>query len=114
MFIAVIGYLMYGAEVQSQITFNLPTSEVGAKVAIYTLLLIPITLYALIITPIALAIEDVLPQTYQNRNLIQIGIRLVIMASNTLLANGPTRIHFCCLSIFFTALCMLHQAYSWL
>ncbi|KAM5584257.1 hypothetical protein ABKV19_003891 [Rosa sericea] len=80
---AVIGYLMYGGGVQSQITLNLPTSEAGVKVAIYTLLLIPITRYSLMVTPVASSIEGLLPQKYQNRSLIQRAIRLVILASNT-------------------------------
>ncbi|XP_062016259.1 amino acid transporter AVT1I-like [Rosa rugosa] len=84
--IAVIGYLMYGGGVQSQITLNLPTSEAGAKVAIYTLLLIPITRFALLVTPVASSIEGHLPQKYQNRSLIQRAVRLVILASSTLLA----------------------------
>ncbi|PRQ33406.1 putative amino acid transporter, transmembrane domain-containing protein [Rosa chinensis] len=83
---AVIGYLMYGGGVKSQITLNLPTSQASAKIAIYSLLLIPITRYALMVTPVASAIEGLLPQNYQNRSLIQRVIRLVILASNTLLA----------------------------
>ncbi|KAF5477301.1 hypothetical protein F2P56_003951, partial [Juglans regia] len=47
MLTAVVGYLMYGDNVESQITLNLPSGEVGAKVAIYFTLLIPITKYTL-------------------------------------------------------------------
>ncbi|PRQ33395.1 putative amino acid transporter, transmembrane domain-containing protein [Rosa chinensis] len=63
-----------------------PTSEAGAKIAIYSLLLMPITRYALIVTPVASAIEGLLPQNYFGRSLIQRAIRLVTLASNTLLA----------------------------
>ncbi|WCJ21284.1 Transmembrane amino acid transporter family protein [Euphorbia peplus] len=55
---AVLGYLMYGEHLTSQVTLNLPIRKVGAKIAIYTTLINPLTKYAIIITPIAKAIED--------------------------------------------------------
>jgi vesicular inhibitory amino acid transporter len=58
---AILGYLMFGHDVQFQVTLNLPTSLVSSKIAIYTTLVGPITKYALIATPIANAIESRLP-----------------------------------------------------
>lgn len=55
---AILGYLMYGEDVESQITLSLPLCKVSSKIAIYTTLLNPFTKYALLITPIANAIED--------------------------------------------------------
>lgn len=55
---AVVGYLMFGQHVESQVTLNLPTNKVSSKIAIYTTLAGPIAKYALIITPIANAIES--------------------------------------------------------
>ena len=59
---AVLGYLMFGQDVQPQVTLNLPTSQVSSK--IYTTLVGPIAKYALIVMPIANAIESRLPRYY--------------------------------------------------
>ncbi|KAJ8557198.1 hypothetical protein K7X08_002823 [Anisodus acutangulus] len=50
--IAAMGYSMFGSEVQSQITLNLPTKRSSSKLAIYTALINPIAKYALMMTPI--------------------------------------------------------------
>ncbi|KAF2298849.1 hypothetical protein GH714_028307 [Hevea brasiliensis] len=55
---AVLGYLMYGEHLRSQVTLNLPIRKISAKIAIYTTLVNPLTKYAVITTPIAKAIED--------------------------------------------------------
>ncbi|CAL1392144.1 unnamed protein product [Linum trigynum] len=49
---AVLGYMMFGPHVQSQITLDLPTNKFSAKVAIYTTLVNPVAKYALMVTPI--------------------------------------------------------------
>jgi vesicular inhibitory amino acid transporter len=49
---AVFGYLMFGSNVQSQITLNLPIEKLSSRVAIYTTLVNPIAKYALMVTPI--------------------------------------------------------------
>ncbi|OIT25882.1 PREDICTED: vacuolar amino acid transporter 1-like [Nicotiana attenuata] len=49
---AIIGYLMYGQKLLSQVTLNLPTGKVSSKIAIYTATINPITKYALIVSPI--------------------------------------------------------------
>ncbi|KAK8546981.1 hypothetical protein V6N13_099726 [Hibiscus sabdariffa] len=55
---AVMGYLMYGEHVKSQVTLNLPIKKLSTKIAIYTTLINPLTKYAIIITPIVTAIEE--------------------------------------------------------
>ncbi|CAA7401920.1 unnamed protein product [Spirodela intermedia] len=57
-FMAVIGYLMYGEGIKSQVTLNLPVENLSSKVAIYTTLINPLTKYALMVSPIATAIEQ--------------------------------------------------------
>ncbi|CAN6227821.1 unnamed protein product [Urochloa humidicola] len=59
-FMGVIGYLMYGDTLMSQVTLNLPTGKASSKVAIYTTLVNPLTKYALVIAPIAEAVEAAL------------------------------------------------------
>ncbi|CAO2041982.1 unnamed protein product [Urochloa humidicola] len=59
-FMGVIGYLMYGDTLMSQVTLNLPAGKASSKVAIYTTLVNPLTKYALVIAPIAEAVEAAL------------------------------------------------------
>ncbi|XP_065847245.1 amino acid transporter AVT1J-like [Euphorbia lathyris] len=49
---AIFGYLMFGPDVQSQITLDLPTSKISSKIAIYTTLINPLAKYALMVKPI--------------------------------------------------------------
>jgi vesicular inhibitory amino acid transporter len=49
---------MYGQNLKSQVTLNLLIRKISTKIAIYTTLLNPLTKYAIIITPIATAIEN--------------------------------------------------------
>ncbi|KAK1432464.1 hypothetical protein QVD17_09361 [Tagetes erecta] len=55
---AVVGYLMFGSKVESQITLSLPTDKSSSKVAIFTTLVMPIVKYALLMTPIVHSIEE--------------------------------------------------------
>ncbi|XP_021288349.1 vacuolar amino acid transporter 1-like isoform X1 [Herrania umbratica] len=83
---AMVGYLMYGDGVKSQITLNLPTREVAAKVAIYTTLLIPVTRYALMVTPVATAIEGGLSENLKNWRAVKLFIRIALLVSTTIVA----------------------------
>lgn len=68
--VAIFGYLMYGEEVQSQITLNLPTHNISAVIAISTTIVSPLTKYALILSPIMEAINTRLIQAnYKRRSL---------------------------------------------
>lgn len=55
--VAILGYLMFGGKVDSQVTLNLPINRVSSKVAIYTTLVNPLAKYALMVTPILNALE---------------------------------------------------------
>ncbi|KAH7569289.1 hypothetical protein JRO89_XS06G0138400 [Xanthoceras sorbifolium] len=83
---ATLGYLMYGQNVQSQVTLNLPTEKVSSKVAIYTILAGPIAKYALTVMPIATAIESRLPANYQDSKSISILIRMCLLVSTVVFA----------------------------
>ncbi|XP_075663637.1 amino acid transporter AVT1I-like isoform X1 [Castanea sativa] len=64
---AVFGYLMFGSNVQSQITLNLPTDMLSSRVAICTTLVNPMAKYALMVTPIVNAIKSWFPHQYNKR-----------------------------------------------
>ena len=55
---AVLGYLIYGDDVQSQVTLNLPSGRLYTKIAIVMTLINPLTKYALLVAPITSAIEE--------------------------------------------------------
>lgn len=76
---AIFGYLMFGPQIQSQVTLNLPASKISSKVAIYTTLVNPIAKYALMVTPIVNAIKTRFSCRYNPRFLsILIGTNLLI------------------------------------
>ncbi|XP_010257515.1 PREDICTED: vacuolar amino acid transporter 1 [Nelumbo nucifera] len=80
---AVLGYLMYGEGVKSQVTLNLPVGKVSSHIAIFTTLINPFTKYAIMVTPIVIAIEDLFP--CRNKS-ISILIRTVLLISNVVVA----------------------------
>ncbi|OMO79293.1 Amino acid transporter, transmembrane [Corchorus capsularis] len=84
---AIFGYLMFGPNVQSQITLNLPTEKLSSRVAIYTTLVNPIAKYALMVTPIVNATKTWFPSHCNKRFLsLLIGTTLVISTALVALA----------------------------
>ncbi|KAL8171684.1 hypothetical protein V2J09_023488 [Rumex salicifolius] len=83
---AVAGYLMYGDNVEDQITLDLPTNSVSGNIAIYTTLLIPLTRYALMMTPVANAIESGLSEPQKNSKFVKRAIRLGLLFSTIIFA----------------------------
>ncbi|CAO2190910.1 unnamed protein product [Urochloa humidicola] len=55
---AVLGYLIYGDDVKSLVTLNLPSGKVYTRVAILTTLVTPLAKYALVIQPITAGMEE--------------------------------------------------------
>ncbi|KAL2329974.1 hypothetical protein Fmac_017555 [Flemingia macrophylla] len=82
---AIIGYLMFGPQVESQVTLNLPLNKVSSKVAIYTTLVNPMAKFALMVTPITNALKDLLPVTYKNR-VTSFLVSTVLLISTTIIA----------------------------
>ncbi|KAF3329193.1 vacuolar amino acid transporter 1-like isoform X1 [Carex littledalei] len=83
-FMAVVGYLMYGQDIKSQITLNLPDGKWSTNIAIYTTLINPLMKYALIVLPIANAIEEWFQ--FSKSRLFSIVIRSILVISTTVVA----------------------------
>jgi vesicular inhibitory amino acid transporter len=82
---AVFGYLMIGSNVQSQITFNLPTEKLSLRVAICTTLVNPIAKYALMVTPVVNAIKSWFPYQY-NKKMFGLLISTSLVISTVIVA----------------------------
>jgi solute carrier family 32 (vesicular inhibitory amino acid transporter) len=82
---AVLGFLIYGNEVQSQVTLNLPSEKIYTKIAIYTTLINPLAKYALLISPITCAIEEGISMIAKRSTSIL--IRTLILLSTVVLAS---------------------------
>lgn len=61
--IAVMGYSMFGDDLQSQITLNLPPEVPASHFAIWVTLVNPFAKYAITLTPVAVALEEFLPHS---------------------------------------------------
>ncbi|PQQ19554.1 vacuolar amino acid transporter 1 [Prunus yedoensis var. nudiflora] len=81
---AVLGYLMFGQYLNSQVTLNLPIRKISSRIAIYITIINPLTKYAIVITPIAAAIEEARP--FRNSRVISILVRTLIVISTVLVA----------------------------
>lgn len=69
-----------GESVESKITLNLPENEVAATIAIYTTLLVPVTKYALMVTPVAIAIEaGRISENHRNRTPVKLFIGVALL-----------------------------------
>lgn len=75
---------MYGDILKSQVTLNLPIRKITTSIAIYTTLISPLTKYAVIITPIATAIEEKF--SFGKIRVIGILIRTVLVISTVFVA----------------------------
>ncbi|KAE8695780.1 Pentatricopeptide repeat (PPR) superfamily protein [Hibiscus syriacus] len=83
---AIFGYLMFGSQLQSQVTLNLPTNNISSKVAIYTTLVNPIAKYALMVTPIINAIKTRFSCSHYSRRFLGIIIGTNLLISTALVA----------------------------
>ncbi|TVU14241.1 hypothetical protein EJB05_37696, partial [Eragrostis curvula] len=82
---AILGYLMYGDDVKSQVTLNLPEGKISSKLAIYTTLINPFSKYALMVSPIAMAVEERLLAGGSKRS-VNILVRTLIVVSTVVVA----------------------------
>ncbi|KAJ9545462.1 hypothetical protein OSB04_025169 [Centaurea solstitialis] len=84
--VGVYGYLMFGDSIQSQFTLNMPTNHMTSKIAAWTVVVAPITKFALTLTPVAFGIEELLPPSKQNSYAVSITIRTALTLSTLLVA----------------------------
>ncbi|KAL2502837.1 Transmembrane amino acid transporter family protein [Forsythia ovata] len=83
--VAICGFLMFGEATKPQFTLNLPTKLVASDIAGWSVVAAPVTKFALTITPVALAIEELLPA--QNRSHgVSILIRTILVISTLIVA----------------------------
>lgn len=75
---------MYGENVESQLTLNLPIKQVATKIAIYTTIISPLTKYAVVITPVVIAIEET--SNILSRRPLSILLRSCIVVSSVIIA----------------------------
>ncbi|KAJ0232564.1 Amino acid transporter AVT1J [Hirschfeldia incana] len=84
--VAILGYLMYGSNVESQITLNLPADKLSSKVAICTTLVNPIAKFALMVTPIIDAIRSRFSLFLPNQKAGGLILGTMLVASNVIVA----------------------------
>ncbi|KAM7511314.1 hypothetical protein LguiB_010189 [Lonicera macranthoides] len=82
---AVLGYFMFGSNLQSQITLNLPTEKISSRVAICVTLVNPIAKYALMATPIVNSIENQF-QCYCYKRPFSLLVRTIVVTSSVVVA----------------------------
>ncbi|KAF9615307.1 hypothetical protein IFM89_022723, partial [Coptis chinensis] len=80
---AVLGYLIYGEKVNSQVTLNLPIRKISSKIAIYTTLVNPLAKYVLIATPVVSAIKNCINS---KKRLLNVLIRTLFLISTVIVA----------------------------
>ncbi|KAJ1284163.1 hypothetical protein BS78_03G184000 [Paspalum vaginatum] len=82
---AVLGYMIYGEDVKSLVTLNLPSGKVYTRIAILTTLITPIAKYALVIQPITTGIEERLALAGQG-GLTRAAISTTVLATTVVAA----------------------------
>ncbi|PHT50200.1 hypothetical protein CQW23_09947 [Capsicum baccatum] len=79
--IAVLGYSMFGSDVESQITLNLQTEKFSSRLGIYTTLINPMAKYALMMTPIINRFEEHLQYCCSKKSLSYLTRTILVISS---------------------------------
>ncbi|XP_062168233.1 amino acid transporter AVT1D [Alnus glutinosa] len=84
--VAICGFLMFGDSVKSQFSLNMPREFVASNIAIWTMVVNPLTKYALTIAPIALSLEELLPSAQLRSYSVVVLIRTILVFSTLVVA----------------------------
>lgn len=84
--VGIYGYVMFGDNIKSQFTLNMPTKFVASRVAAWTVVVAPVTKYALTITPVAFGLEELLPSAENKSYGVSIFIRTSLVVSTLVVA----------------------------
>ncbi|XP_024625886.1 amino acid transporter AVT1A [Medicago truncatula] len=79
--VGAMGFLMFGEGTLSQITLNLPRDAFASKVSLWTIAVIPLTKYALMMNPLARSVEELLPHSISSTNWCFILLRTALVIS---------------------------------
>uniref|UniRef100_A0A803LFE5 Amino acid transporter transmembrane domain-containing protein n=1 Tax=Chenopodium quinoa TaxID=63459 RepID=A0A803LFE5_CHEQI len=82
---AILGYMMFGSALQSQITLNLPTQKLSSKIVLYTTWISPLSRYALMMEPVAATTESWFPK-YKKKKGFKIVLRTILVVSQVIIA----------------------------
>ncbi|ERN09438.1 hypothetical protein AMTR_s00029p00075260 [Amborella trichopoda] len=81
---SILSYLMFGGQIKSQITLNLPVKNFSSKIAIYVVVILPLSKYALAMTPVAAAIEEIFPLC--KKSVVSLSLRTLMVAITIIIA----------------------------
>lgn len=84
--VAILGFLIFGESTHSQITLNMPSGLITSKIALWTVVINPITKYALLMNPLARSIEELLPRRISSSFLCFILLRTILVVSTVFVA----------------------------
>ncbi|KAK3408923.1 hypothetical protein EUGRSUZ_J01066 [Eucalyptus grandis] len=84
--VAILGYLMFGEQTQSQFTLNMPQDSVASKIAVWTTVVNPFTKYALTMSPVAMSLEELIPSSHVKSYAYAILIRTALVISTLIVA----------------------------
>ncbi|GMI96526.1 hypothetical protein like AT5G02180 [Hibiscus trionum] len=83
---AISGFLIFGDSVQSQFTLNMPIKFAASKIAVWTVVIITISKYALTLTPVAMSLEELVPSTWSRSYGVSVLIRTALVISTLVVA----------------------------
>ncbi|KAH6762081.1 hypothetical protein C2S52_019514 [Perilla frutescens var. hirtella] len=84
--VAVFAFLMFGEATNPQFTLNLPTQLISSKLAGWAVFVAPLTKFGLAMTPVALAVEELLPTDQLTSHSTSILIRTSLVVSTLIVA----------------------------